>query len=77
MDVPLATRIRDWLREIVISIRSQYLIHVWHMDIGQGTTISISANSTFTGSVSVVSPSRRLRRPTCVSTVMPGTPKAS
>jgi len=43
VDVPLATRLRDRLREIVISIRSQYLIHVWHMEIGQGTTISISA----------------------------------
>ena len=41
--VPLATRLRDQLREIVISIRSQYLIHVWHIELGQGTTISLSA----------------------------------
>jgi len=31
------------LREIVLAIRSQYLIRVWHMDIGEGTTISFSA----------------------------------
>jgi acetoacetyl-CoA synthetase len=43
VEVPLATRLRDQLREIVISIRSQYLIRVWHMDIGKGTTISMSA----------------------------------
>jgi len=41
--VPFATRLRDQLREIVISIRSQYLIHVWHIELGQGTTISLSA----------------------------------
>ena len=27
----------------MIAIRSQYLIRVWHMDIGEGTTISFSA----------------------------------
>jgi len=40
---PLATRLRDQLREIAIAFRSQYLIRVWHMDIGEGTTISFSA----------------------------------
>ena len=40
-------------------------------------TISMSASSTFTGSVWRVRPSRRDSRPTCVSTVMPGVPKAS
>jgi acetyltransferase-like isoleucine patch superfamily enzyme len=41
--IPLATRIRDQLREVMIRIRSQYLIRVWHLDIGEGTTISFSA----------------------------------
>jgi acetyltransferase-like isoleucine patch superfamily enzyme len=40
---PLVTRIRGQLREFVITIRSLYLIRVWHMDIGEGTTISFSA----------------------------------
>jgi len=43
MPIPLATRIRDWLREIVLTIRRQYLVRVWKMDIGEGTAISGSA----------------------------------
>jgi acetyltransferase-like isoleucine patch superfamily enzyme len=43
MAVPVATRIRDWLREIVIALRRQYLSRVWKMDIGEGTAISMSA----------------------------------
>jgi acetyltransferase-like isoleucine patch superfamily enzyme len=43
MTVPVATRIRDWLREGVLAIRRQYLRRVWHMDIGKGTAISTSA----------------------------------
>ena len=43
MDVPLATRIRDRLREAVLAIRRQYFVRVWHMDIGEGTSISMSA----------------------------------
>ena len=35
-----------------------------------------TANSTLTGSVSLVHRQRRTSRPKCVSTVMPGTPKA-
>ena len=43
MAVPLATRIRDGLRELVLEFRRQYLIRVWKMDIGKGTAISMSA----------------------------------
>src|SRR4029079_6297935 len=41
--VPLATRVREALREIVLTIRRQYLTRVWKMDIGEGTAISGSA----------------------------------
>jgi len=43
MDVPVATRLRDQLRELVQTLRRQYLIRVWKMDIGEGTAISLSA----------------------------------
>ena len=43
MAVPVATRIRDGLREIVLEFRRQYLMRVWKMDIGKGTAISMSA----------------------------------
>ena len=43
MAVPLATRVRDWLREGVIAVRRQYLTRVWKMEIGEGTAISTSA----------------------------------
>src|SRR5437762_9536867 len=43
MAVPLATRMRDALREFVIGARRQYLVRVWKMDIGEGTAISLSA----------------------------------
>src|SRR3979490_154703 len=43
MAVPVAPRIRDWARELVIGLRRQYLIRVWKMDIGEGTSISMSA----------------------------------
>ena len=43
MNVPLATRIRDRLREAVIEIRRQYFVRVWHMDIREGASISTSA----------------------------------
>src|SRR5205814_2229145 len=43
MAVPLATRIRDGLREFVLEFRRQYLVRVWKMDIGKGTAISMSA----------------------------------
>jgi acetoacetyl-CoA synthetase len=34
---------RDTLREMIMELRRQYLIHVWQMDIGEGTVISLSA----------------------------------
>src|SRR5436190_24243516 len=43
MPVPVATRIRDLLREVVLGLRRQYLVRVWQMDIGEGTAISGSA----------------------------------
>jgi acetyltransferase-like isoleucine patch superfamily enzyme len=43
MAVPLATRVRDSLREVVLTLRRQYLVRVWKMDIGEGTAISMSA----------------------------------
>ena len=43
MAVPLATRVRDGLRELVLEIRRQYLVRVWKMNIGKGTAISTSA----------------------------------
>ena len=43
MSAPLATRLRDWLREFVLTARRQYLVRVWKMDIGEGTAISGSA----------------------------------
>jgi acetyltransferase-like isoleucine patch superfamily enzyme len=43
MPVPVATRIRELLREVVLRLRRQYLVRVWQMDIGEGTAISGSA----------------------------------
>jgi acetyltransferase-like isoleucine patch superfamily enzyme len=43
MAVPLATRLREGLRELVLLLRRQYLIRVWKMDIGEGTAVSMSA----------------------------------
>jgi len=43
MPAPLATRIRDWLREAMIDVRRRYLMRVWKMEIGEGTAISMSA----------------------------------
>src|SRR5947207_9652388 len=40
MDIPLAARLRDALREVVLLMRRQYLNRVWKMDIGKGTAIS-------------------------------------
>src|SRR3989442_6758375 len=37
MAAPLATRLRDTLRRVVVTLRRHYLIRVWRMDIGQGT----------------------------------------
>src|SRR3989441_8530274 len=43
MAAPLVTRIREKLRDVVIILRRQYFIRVWGMDIGEGTSISMSA----------------------------------
>ena len=43
MPTPLATRMRDRLRSVVVTLRRQYLIRVWQMDIGEGTVVSLSA----------------------------------
>jgi len=41
--VPLASRIRDRVRDLVLELRRLYFIWVWRMDIGEGTAISLSA----------------------------------
>jgi acetyltransferase-like isoleucine patch superfamily enzyme len=43
MNVPLATRIRDALREFIHEARRQYFVRVWKMTIGEGSVISMSA----------------------------------
>jgi len=43
MAAPLASRIRDKLRTVVVTVRRQYFIRVWQMDIGEGSTISLTA----------------------------------
>jgi acetyltransferase-like isoleucine patch superfamily enzyme len=42
-DVPFPTRIRERVRDAVIELRRQYFVRVWHMDIGEGSSISMSA----------------------------------
>jgi acetyltransferase-like isoleucine patch superfamily enzyme len=43
MYVPLATRIREALREFILEARRQYFVRVWKMTIGEGSVISMSA----------------------------------
>lgn len=43
MAVPLATRIRDALREAILDLRRRYFNTVWGMDIGRGSVVSLSA----------------------------------
>ena len=43
MSAPLATRVREALREVVQTLRRQYFIRVWNMQLGEGTVISFSA----------------------------------
>ena len=43
MAVPLATRMRERVRDLVIGVRRQYFVRVWKMDLGEGTSISMSA----------------------------------
>jgi len=40
---PLATRLRELLREGVQRLRRQYFVHVWHMQIGEGSVVSFGA----------------------------------
>jgi len=41
--VPLASRGREMLRNLMLRFRRLYLVRVWKMDIGEGTVISFSA----------------------------------
>jgi acetoacetyl-CoA synthetase len=43
MAVPLATKVRERLRELAVALRTRYMVTVWKMEIGEGTTISFSA----------------------------------
>src|SRR5919109_3514092 len=43
MSAPLATRVREALRLVVQTIRRQYFIRVWKMQLGEGTVISFGA----------------------------------
>ena len=43
MAVPLATRIRDGLREVVLEFRRQYLTRVWKMTSGKAPRFPLSA----------------------------------
>jgi acetyltransferase-like isoleucine patch superfamily enzyme len=43
MATPLATRVREVLREVVQTLRRQYFIRVWKMQLGEGTVISFGA----------------------------------
>jgi exopolysaccharide acyltransferase PssR len=43
MAVPLATQVRDSLREAMLALRRRYLMQVWKMEIGEGSAISMSA----------------------------------
>jgi len=53
MAAPLATRIREWLREGVLGIRRRYLTWVWKMEIGEGTAISGSAKLDLTNPLGI------------------------
>ncbi len=44
MPVPLATKLRDKLRDIIQTFHRLYLVHVWKMNIGEGSVVSFSAN---------------------------------
>jgi len=43
MVTPLATKIRDALREILQILRRQYYVRIWRMQIGEGSVVSFSA----------------------------------
>jgi acetyltransferase-like isoleucine patch superfamily enzyme len=43
MAIPVISTIRTALRNTIVVLYRLALIHVWHMEIGEGTTISLSA----------------------------------
>jgi acetyltransferase-like isoleucine patch superfamily enzyme len=43
MAAPLASRMREKLRSVMVTLRRQYFIRVWRMEIGEGSVISLSA----------------------------------
>jgi acetyltransferase-like isoleucine patch superfamily enzyme len=43
MSAPLATQVREWVREGMLGVRRRYLSWVWKMEIGEGTAISMGA----------------------------------
>ena len=43
MPAPFATRLREAVRDVVIVARRHYYVKVWKMEIGEGTSISLSA----------------------------------
>jgi len=43
MGVPLISRIREFVRELVQPVRRQYFVTIWQMNIGKGSMISFSA----------------------------------
>jgi acetyltransferase-like isoleucine patch superfamily enzyme len=43
MGVPLVSRIRGAVRELVQKVRRQYFVTIWQMNIGKGSVISFSA----------------------------------
>jgi acetyltransferase-like isoleucine patch superfamily enzyme len=40
---PIATVVRDAIRSLVLGLRRQYLVRIWKMDLGEGTSVSFSA----------------------------------
>jgi acetyltransferase-like isoleucine patch superfamily enzyme len=43
MATPLATWVREVLREVLQTLRRQYFVRVWRMQLGEGTFISFGA----------------------------------
>lgn len=43
MPAPIATLVRDALRDLIQMIRRQYFMRVWDMQIGEGSVVSFSA----------------------------------
>jgi len=43
MPAPLASRMRENVRKVLLAVRRLYFIWVWKMDLGEGAVISLSA----------------------------------